>query len=82
MLRVRGIIAFVSTVALGTACAHGMQGAAAGDYIDPVEAGKTVVLHVNNINPLPMELRVIQNGQSLFIGSVAGGDKTDILLDP
>jgi hypothetical protein len=82
VLRLRGIIALISTVALGTACANGMQGASAGEYIDPAEAAKTVVLHVNNVNQLPMELRVIQNGQSRYIGSVGGGDSTDILLDP
>ena len=82
MRRLRGIIILISTVALGTACANGMQGASSGDYIDPAEAAKTVVLHVNNINPLPMELRVVQNGQSRFVGSVSAGDSTDILLDP
>ena len=82
MLKLRGIITLISTVALATACVNGMQGAAGGDYIDPAEAAKTVVLHVNNVNPLPMELRVVQDGQSRFVGSVSGGDSTDILLDP
>jgi hypothetical protein len=82
VLKLRGIIMFASVVALGTACTNSMQGAAAGEYIDPAEAAKTVVLHVNNVNPLPMELRVIQNGQSRFVGSVGGIDSTDILLDP
>jgi len=82
VLRLRGIIVLISTVALSTACVNAMQGASGGDYIDPAEAAKTVVLHVNNVNPLPMELRVIQNGQSRYIGSVSGGDRTDILLDP
>ena len=81
MRRLRGIIVLTSAVALGTACARGMQGASAGEYIDPSEAAKTVVLHVRNVNPLPMELRVIQDGQSHFVGSVGGIDSTDILLD-
>jgi len=80
--KLRGIIVLASAVVLGTACANGMQGAAAGEYIDPSEAAKTVVLHVRNINSLPMELHVIQDGQSRFIGSVGGIDSTDILLDP
>jgi len=82
MHRLRGLIVLTSAVALGTACANGMQGAASGEYIDPSQAAKTVVLHVRNVNPLPMELRVIQDGQSRFVGSVGGIDSTDILLDP
>jgi len=80
MLRLRGIV-LASAVAFGAACANGMQGAAGGEYIDPSQAAKTVVLHVRNVNPLPMELRVIQDGQSRFVGSVGGLDSTDILLD-
>jgi hypothetical protein len=59
-----------------------MQGSAAGTYIDPAEAAKTVVLHVDNVNPQPLELRVVLNGQSRFVGSVGGLDSTSILLDP
>ena len=58
-----------------------MQGSAAGDYIDPVEAAQTVVLHVDNLNAQPMELRIIINGRSEFVGSVGGSDSTSILLD-
>jgi hypothetical protein len=40
------------------------------------------VLHVDNLNQSPMELRTISNGKSLFVGSVGGQDSTSILLDP
>jgi len=76
------MIVLTSAVVLGTACANGMQGAAGGEYIDPSQAAKTVVLRVRNVNALPMELHVIQDGQPRFIGSVGGMESTDILLDP
>jgi hypothetical protein len=81
-MRFRGLLILAATAALGSACARGMQGTAAGDYIDPAEAAKTVTLRVDNSNPQPMELRVIANGQSYFVGSVGGFDTTSVLLDP
>lgn len=81
-MKLRGFIVLAATAALGTACARGMQGSAAGEYIDPAEAAKTVTLHVDNSNSQPMELRVVANGQSYFVGSVGGMDSTSVLLDP
>jgi hypothetical protein len=59
-----------------------MGGAAGGDVIDPAEAAKTVVLHVDNRYPSSMELRLVTNGRSEFVGSVGGNDSTSVLLDP
>ena len=65
---------------LSAGCARYME--AGGDVIDPAAAKQTVVLDVKNLNVQPMELRTILNGESRFVGSVAGNDSTSILLDP
>jgi hypothetical protein len=81
MFRAHAFFIVATAAILGTACAGATQGSAAGQ-IDATDAAKTVVLHVQNKNTAPMELRTILNGRSEFVGSVAGNDSTDILLDP
>jgi hypothetical protein len=76
------IVAVSATLGIaGASCAGMSQGSASGQ-VDATDAAKTVVLHVANRNIAPMELRTILNGRSEFVGSVAGNDSTDILLDP
>jgi hypothetical protein len=82
MSRIRALFILATAAALGTGCAHFGGGTAAGSVIDPEDASKTVVLHVQNLNPSPMELRVLMNGRSQFVGSVGGNDTTSVLLDP
>jgi hypothetical protein len=82
MSNFRTFFMLATVAALGTGCAHFGQGSAAGSVIDPAEASKTVVLHVDNVNPVSMELRAIVGGRSQFVGSVAGSDTTTVLLDP
>lgn len=82
MLRLKRFMILAASAVMASACARGMQGSDAGVYIDPAEAAKTVTLEVQNDNPNPMELRVIVNDQSYFVGSVGGGEKTSMLLDP
>jgi hypothetical protein len=77
----RAFMAVAIAATLSTACTRLAQESASGQ-IDPVDAAKTVVLHVDNKNIAPMELRTILNGRSEFVGSVAGNDSTDVLLDP
>jgi hypothetical protein len=74
------VMATVATFAVG--CTHGFESSASGEVIDPAAAASTVVLHVDNQNSQPMELRTILDGRSTFIGSVGGNDSTSILLDP
>lgn len=75
------IVAAAALSGAATSCTGLTQGSASGQ-IEPADAAKTVVLHVQNRNIAPMELRTILNGRSEFVGSVAGSDSTDILLDP
>ena len=82
MLTLKRFMILAASVVLASACARGMQGSDAGVYIDPAEAAKTVTLEVQNDNPNPMELRIIVNDQSYFVGSVGGTEKTSMLLDP
>jgi hypothetical protein len=82
MLKARAFVILVATATMGVGCNRYMQGSEAGGVIDPADAAKTVVLHVRNQNPSPMELRTILNGRSQFVGSVGGNDSTSILLDP
>jgi hypothetical protein len=82
MLGFKKIMILAASAVMASACARGMQGSAAGDYIDPVEAAKTVTLEVQNDNPNSMELRIVVNDQSYFVGSVGGAEKTSMLLDP
>jgi len=67
---------------VGAGCNRYYQQGAPGDVVTQQDAAKTVVLHVDNFNNSPMELRTIQNGRSLFIGSVSAQDSTNIVLDP
>jgi len=82
MFRIRSLLVLATAAVLGAGCAGYTQGAAAGDVISPVDAAKTVVLHVDNLNQQSMELRVIVNNRSQFVGSVGASDSTSILLDP
>jgi hypothetical protein len=82
MLRSRNILALATAAVLAAGCARTMEGSAAGEVIDPAEAAKTVVLNVVNHNSSSMELRMVVNGHSQFIGSVGGNDNTTLLLDP
>ena len=82
MLRARAFLVLASAAIVAAGCSRYYQAAEAGDVISKEAAAKTVVLHVNNLNPSPMELRTITEGRSVFVGSVAGQDSTDILLDP
>ena len=81
MLNVRALFTLTAAAMVVAGCAHFNQATAAGDVISQADAAKTVVLHVENLNTSPMELRTISNGRSLFIGSVGGQDTTNILLD-
>jgi hypothetical protein len=84
MMKIRAfaVVAVVAAAAmLGSSCLL-PHGAAGGTYIDPADAATSVVLHVENLSSSSIELRAIQNGQSLFVGSVAAADSTSILLDP
>jgi hypothetical protein len=82
MFRVRSYLAVAAMAVLGAGCAGYSQASSAGDVLDPVEAARTVVLHVENLNTQSMELRTIVNGKSEFAGSVGGSDTTSILMDP
>ena len=72
----------MASTMISVACAHGLESSASGEVIDAADAAKTVVLHVDNKNSQPMELRTVLDGRSAFVGSVQGNDTTNILLDP
>jgi hypothetical protein len=81
--RIAFVVAIVGLIGLGgVGCARSFESSASGEVIDPAAASKTVVLHVDNRNQQPMELRTVVDGRSTFIGSVGGNDTTSILLDP
>jgi hypothetical protein len=75
-------LTLVAATMIAAACAHGLESSASGEVIDAADAAKTVVLHVDNKNSQPMELRTVLDGRSAFVGSVQGNDTTNILLDP
>lgn len=83
MLKARGLAALLTSAAISVACAGlgSGGGGMSGGVISPTDAAKSVVLHVDNLSPSPMELRTISNGRSAFVGSVGGQDSTNILLD-
>src|ERR1700752_2981092 len=81
MLKSRVPALVLAAVISGAGCARYSQLEAAGDEIDPAEAAKTVVLHVNNENQQTVEIRTIINNQARFVGTVASRDSADILLD-
>ena len=81
MLKPRALAALAIAAAISVACASGGGGGMSSREISPADAKKSVVLHVDNLSPSPMELRTMNNGRSAFIGSVSGQDSTNILLD-
>lgn len=81
MLNFKKFIILAASAMMASACSRGMQGAS-GTYVDPAEARETVVLETRNDSPTPMELRVIVNQQSYFVGSVSGNETGALLLDP
>jgi hypothetical protein len=83
MLKARILVALATATAACVACATigSGGGSSSGAEISRADAAKSVVLHVDNLSPSPMELRTISNGRSAFIGSVGGQDSTNILLD-
>jgi len=81
MLKARGLIALTVAITISVACAGLGSGGMGSTVISRADAAKSVVLHVDNLSPSPMELRTISNGRSSFIGSVGGQDTTNILLD-
>jgi hypothetical protein len=82
MFRSRTLLILTAAAITGAGCNRYYGSTAGGEVVDRTEASKTVVLHVENLHQSPMELRTIQNGRSLFVGSVSGQDSTNILLDP
>lgn len=77
----RTFVILAAAVTLGAGCAR-YSDSSAGEVIDPAEAAKTVVLHVNNQSNASMELRALNDGRSYFVGSVGPSDSTEVLLDP
>jgi hypothetical protein len=82
MIRARILLILAAAAVAGAGCNRNYGSTAGGEVVSPADAAKTVVLHVQNLHQSPMELRTVQNGRSLFVGSVAGQDSTNILLDP
>jgi hypothetical protein len=82
MRKSRALFTLAIAAAMTASCARYHEASAGGDVISKTDAAKTVVLHVDNLSTSPMELHTVQNGRSLFVGSVAGQDSTNILLDP
>jgi len=82
MFHSRTLLILAASALLGAGCNRYYGSTAGGEVIAPAEAKKTVVLHVQNLHQSPIELRTVQNGRSLFVGSVSGQDSTNILLDP
>jgi len=81
MLKAHGLMALTIAATISVACASLGGGGMGSTVISRADAAKSVVLHVDNLSPSPMELRTISNGRSSFIGSVGGQDTTNILLD-
>ena len=81
MMKFRALTIATAAALFGSACGLS-HNSAGGTYIDPADAASTVVLHVVNHSSESMELRTVENGQSLFIGSVGAQDSTKLLLDP
>ena len=82
MFRGRTLLTLAASALLGAGCNRYYGSTAGGEVVSTADAKKTVVLHVQNFHQSPMELRTVQNGRSLFVGSVSSHDSTNILLDP
>lgn len=82
MFRSRDWLILAAAATLSGACSRYSQSAGELGVITPEEAAKTVVLEAVNTSDESIELRVIAQNQSRFVGSVSARDTTAILLDP
>lgn len=81
LFRTRRLAILAAASALGMGCSR-YTDSAGGEVIAPAEAAKTVVLHVDNQSSSSMELHAVNDGRSMFVGSVGPNDSTNVLLDP
>ena len=79
--RIRAAMPLLTAAIVAAGCA-GHQGTAGGEVISASDAAATVVLHVRNLGTNPVTLNTVQDGKSLFVGSVPAQDTASILLDP
>ena len=80
--RIRGIMPLVLAAVVAAACGGYREAAAGGEVVSASDAAATVVLHVKNLGTSAVALNSVQDGKSLFIGSVPAQDTTSLLLDP
>ena len=81
-MRIRGAMSVLLAAAAGTACGGYRERSAGGDVISASDAAATVVLHVRNLGISPVALNTVQDGKSIFVGTVRAQDTTSLLLDP
>lgn len=80
--RIRGAMPLLLAAILASGCASSRQASAGGDVISASDAAATVVLHVKNLGINPVALNSLQDGKSVFIGTVPAQDTASLLLDP
>ena len=66
MLKLRALLVLAAAASVGAGCARYSDSAGGDVAVSQTDAAKTVVLHVDNTNISPMELRAVVNGTLLL----------------
>jgi hypothetical protein len=82
MFQKHSLMLVAAAAVFAAGCGPTMQGSAAGDVLNPVDAAQTAVLHVQNLGVQSVEIHTVMHGDTRFIGAVTGQGNQSMLLDP
>ena len=81
-MRIGSAMALLLTAIVATACGSYREASAGGEVISTADAAATVVVHAKNRGIDPVALYSVQDGKSVFVGTVPAQDTLSFLLDP
>lgn len=80
--RIGGVASLLIAAVVGIACGSYREASAGGEVISTSDAAATVVVHAKNLGIDPVALYSVEDGKSLFVGTVPAQDTLSFLLDP
>jgi hypothetical protein len=81
-MRIGNAMALSLAAIVATACGSYREASAGGEVISTSDAAATVVVHAKNLGIDPVALYSVQDGKSVFVGTVPAQDTLSFLLDP
>lgn len=80
--RIGGVMSLLLAAVIGAACGSYREASAGGEVINTSDAAATIVVHAKNLGIDPVALYSVQDGRSVFVGTVPAQDTLSFLLDP